>query len=173
MSRQRKWDLRFLELAETVSHWSKDPSTKCGSVIVRPDLTIASIGFNGFARGMNDHAERYANRETKYSRIIHAEMNAVLSAAEPVKGYTMYVHPLFPCDRCMPHLIQAGLDRFVSPVLTPELANRWGLSLTRAIAYAEEANKSWELIEQEEDIVTDLFNWEPSEPRDTEAREAT
>jgi deoxycytidylate deaminase len=34
--------------------WSKDPSTKVGAVIVRPDLTVASIGYNGFPRGMSD-----------------------------------------------------------------------------------------------------------------------
>lgn len=36
-----KWDQRFLELAKVVSTWSKDPSTKTGAVIVRPDKTEA------------------------------------------------------------------------------------------------------------------------------------
>jgi hypothetical protein len=31
---EHKWDLRFLELAELVASWSKDPSTKVGAVIV-------------------------------------------------------------------------------------------------------------------------------------------
>ena len=38
----QKWDLRFIELAKLVSTWSKDPSTKVGSVIVRPNKTVAS-----------------------------------------------------------------------------------------------------------------------------------
>jgi len=36
---QEKWDKRFLDLAEFVALWSKDPSTKCGSVIVDDNKT--------------------------------------------------------------------------------------------------------------------------------------
>jgi len=32
-----KWDARFLDLAIYVADWSKDPSTKVGAVLVRPD----------------------------------------------------------------------------------------------------------------------------------------
>ena len=64
-----KWDSRFLELAKLVSTWSKDPSTKTGAVIVRPDRSVASIGFNGFPVKMSDHQELYDNREEKYSRL--------------------------------------------------------------------------------------------------------
>ena len=53
-----KWDRRFLALAEHVADWSKDPSTKTGAVIVRPDRTIASMGYNGFPRGMADTDDR-------------------------------------------------------------------------------------------------------------------
>ena len=44
----RKWKLRFLGLSEYIAQWSKDPSTKVGAVIVRPDKSIVSMGFNGF-----------------------------------------------------------------------------------------------------------------------------
>ena len=30
----KKWHMRFLEMAELVGSWSKDPSTKVGAVIV-------------------------------------------------------------------------------------------------------------------------------------------
>lgn len=46
-----KWDARFLDLAVFIGDWSKDPSTKVGAVLVRPDRTIAGLGFNGFPRG--------------------------------------------------------------------------------------------------------------------------
>jgi deoxycytidylate deaminase len=39
-----KWDQRFMDLAAHVSTWSKDPSTKVGSVIVRLDRTVVSRG---------------------------------------------------------------------------------------------------------------------------------
>ena len=95
ISRQEKWDQRFLELAELVSTWSKDPSTKVGAVIV-DDSRIVSIVYNGFAKGMPDVAEHYENRDEKYSRIVHAEINAIVLAGAHVKGMTLYTFPLMP-----------------------------------------------------------------------------
>ena len=131
------WDKRFLELATTVAGWSKDPSTKVGSVIVRPDRTVAALGFNGFPRVMPDKPENYENREEKYSRVIHAEMNALLQAREPVKGYTAYV-TLLPCDRCLVHLAQAGIVRFVAPEPPSEASERWGSAFAKTRSYAAE-----------------------------------
>jgi dCMP deaminase len=104
------WDKRFLELAALVGGWSKDPSTKVGAVIVRPDRTIASLGYNGFPRGVDD---TYKDREHKLLRTVHAEMNAILSAREPVNGYTLYVTPLCPCSNCAAAIIQSGIKRIV------------------------------------------------------------
>lgn len=136
--RQWKWDNRFLQLAETVAQWSKDPSTKVGAVIVRPDLTIASLGYNGFARGCLDTEVIYDNRERKYQRVIHAEMNAVLTAREPLHGYTLYTTPpgLSPtCDRCAAHVIQSGIKRVVCRDQSHyHMAGRW------ADAWAEALN---------------------------------
>lgn len=133
-----KWDERFLTLARHVASWSKDPSTKVGAIIVRPDRTIASVGYNGFPRGISDDAERYAHRETKYAFIIHGEMNAILNAREPLAGYTLYTHPFCPCDRCAMHVIQSGIIRVVAPRPGVDLVARWGDSLTRtAIAFNE------------------------------------
>ena len=60
-----KWDLRFLELANHISSWSKDPSTKVGCIIVGADREIRSTGFNGFPRGIDDSEERLTDREEK------------------------------------------------------------------------------------------------------------
>jgi deoxycytidylate deaminase len=70
-TRQKKWDLRFLEMARMVSSWSKDPSTKTGAVLVDLERRIVSVGYNGFARGVQDLPERYENRELKYKMIVH------------------------------------------------------------------------------------------------------
>lgn len=101
-----KWHQRFLELAAHVAQWSKDPSTKVGAVIVRPDRTIASVGYNGFPRGVED---TYTTREDKLMRTVHAEANAILSAREPLHGYTLYVTPLHPCANCAALIIQSGI----------------------------------------------------------------
>lgn len=105
-----KWDDRFLALAKEVASWSKDPSTKVGAVIVRPDKTIASVGYNGFPRGTDD---TYESREDKLLRTVHAELNAILSSREPLHGYTIYVTPLCPCSNCAAAIIQSGITKVV------------------------------------------------------------
>ena len=62
MARPDKWDLRLLGLAEHVAQWSKDPSTQVGAVIADKKHRVLSLGFNGFARGVRDLAERLENR---------------------------------------------------------------------------------------------------------------
>lgn len=130
-----KWEKRFFDMAQLVSSWSKDPSTKVGAVIVRPDMTVASVGYNGFPRGMNDHADLYADRDVKLSRIIHAEMNAILAAKEPLNGYTLYTWPVLTCDRCAVHVIQAGIVRVCAPKASPELSERWQEQFKKAKEY--------------------------------------
>lgn len=134
-----EWDARFLRLAREIASWSKDPSTQCGAVIVRPDRTICSTGYNGFPRGMNDHPELYADRPVKYSRTIHAEMNAVLCSQDAkLNGYTVYVWPIPPCDRCMAHLAQCQIGRVVCPAPDAERLARWGDAFDAAGRMADE-----------------------------------
>lgn len=130
-----KWEKRFLGLAEHIASWSKDPSTKVGAVIVRPDHTVASVGYNGFPRNMNDLPTLYADREKKLSRCVHAEMNAILHAREPLKGFTLYTWPFLTCDRCAVHIIQTGIVQVVAPRCPPELLERWGDSFKKAKEY--------------------------------------
>jgi len=125
------WERRFLAVAEQIGSWSKDPSTKCGAVLVRPDNSIASTGYNGFPRQMDDLPDLYVDREQKYDRVIHAEMNALMFCRDtvPLKGYTLYTTAPC-CSRCIVHMIQAGIDNFVWPRATPEQAQRWNLKAT-------------------------------------------
>ncbi len=109
-----KWHSRWMDMAKTVSHWSKDPSTKVGAIIVRPNNTFVSEGYNGFPRGMDDHIRFYLDRDMKYSRMIHAETNALLFANESLEGYTLYTYPLPPCDRCAVNIIQSGIKKVVA-----------------------------------------------------------
>lgn len=113
-NRQYKWDKRFLELAEHISLWSKDPSTKVGSIITDGGNRIVSVGYNGLPAYVQDDEEVLNNREEKYKFIIHAEMNALLTAAKDVVGYTIYTYPFLPCPNCASMLIQAGIMRVVS-----------------------------------------------------------
>ena len=106
-----KWDQRFLKLAEHISGWSKDPSTKVGCVVVGEDREIRSTGFNGFPRGIADDSDRLSDRDKKYPLICHAEENAIMHAARiglSLKGCTAYV-TWPPCTRCARSLIQAAV----------------------------------------------------------------
>lgn len=116
-----KWDQRFLELAQLVSTWSKDPSTKVGAVIA-DDRKIISVGYNGFPEGVLDTVERYYDRETKYKYMVHAERNALLFANTSVKGMTLYTYPFMPCSECAGMIIQAGIKRVVTLINKNE---RW------------------------------------------------
>ena len=122
------WDIRFLELAAMVGGWSKDPGTKVGAVIVRHDRTIASLGYNGFPRGVSDV---YFDREHKLLRTVHAEMNAILSAREPLHGCKLYVTPLCPCANCAGAIIQAGIKHVVARA-PAETRPEWLLSMDAA-----------------------------------------
>jgi dCMP deaminase len=128
MHSSSRWDQRFLDLAEMVGKWSKDPSTKVGAVIVRPDRTVASLGYNGFPRGVDDV---YLSREHKLLRTVHAEMNAILSAREPLWGYTIYVTPLCPCANCAAAIIQAGIFKVVART-PPKIRPEWKASMDAA-----------------------------------------
>lgn len=110
-----RWHAYFFDLCMASAAMSKDPSTKVGAVIVRPDRTVVSLGFNGFSRGCKDDERLYADRETKYSRILHAEVNAILTAKEPLTGCSLYVYPMPPCDRCAAIIVQAGIKHVYAP----------------------------------------------------------
>lgn len=134
------WDEYYMIIATTAARKSKDPSTKVGAVIVRPDNSVVATGYNGFPRGVADTPERLNDRNIKYSLVVHAEMNAILSARESLSGYTLYTYPFMPCDRCFVHVIQAGIRKVVFPPATPEQLDRWGKAFETVRALAREAN---------------------------------
>jgi dCMP deaminase len=134
-----KWSSRFLDMAELVSRWSKDPSTQTGAVIVRPDRTVCSIGYNGFPAAIADKEELLNDREAKYERIIHCEMNALLNARERVDGYTLYTYPFLSCPRCAVHMISAGIKKVVGPKCPDDKLERWGEALERTKTLFREA----------------------------------
>ena len=103
-----KWHYRFLDLAEHISQWSKDPRTKVGAVIVNSQKQVISLGYNGFPRGVLDFEERYEDRATKHLFVAHAERNALDSSPMRANGCIMYsTH--FPCNECAKSIIQCGI----------------------------------------------------------------
>lgn len=121
------WTDYFFRLCDVNASKSKDPSTKVGAVVVRPDNTIASMGWNGFPRGVED---AYEDREHKLLRTVHAELNAILNAREPLHGYTLYVAPLFPCANCAAAIIQSGITCVIARMGQPR--EEWAKSFEAA-----------------------------------------
>lgn len=115
------WDARFIGLAKHVASFSKDPSTQVGAVIVRPDRSVASIGFNGLPSGVSDVPELLSDREWKYPRIVHAEINSLLFCEGKPRGCTIYTWPMPPCSQCAAAIIQSGIVK----VRAPPPGERW------------------------------------------------
>lgn len=109
-----KWDRRFLGLAEYISQWSKDPSTKVGAVITDSRNCVVSMGYNGLPIGVEDADERLNNRDLKYKLIVHGERNAMLFAGRSIVGCTLFTWPFMPCSVCASMVIQSGITRVVS-----------------------------------------------------------
>ena len=118
-----KWDTRFLGLAAHISSWSKDPSSQVGAVITDGNR-IVSLGYNGFAAGVNDTPERLEDRNCKLNLTIHAEENAMIFAKRDLTGCTVYVtHP--PCPRCASKLVQEEVSRIVFLSPSDDFLSRW------------------------------------------------
>lgn len=139
-----KWDHRFLDLAELISAWSKDPSTKVGAVISDENNRIVSIGYNGFPQDIFDD-DRLQDRDIKYKIIVHGEMNAILFANKSLQFCTLYTYPFMPCPRCASMIIQTGIQRVVSYNNMPE---RWKDEFELSKLLFKEAGVELELYEQ-------------------------
>lgn len=142
-----KWDKRYMDIARSVSLWSKDPSSRVGAVAVDSDGQILTTGYNGFPRGIEDHEDRYNNREVKYELIVHAEMNAIFNATYHgvcLRGGTMYVSGLPCCNKCALGIIQTGIKRVVMDG-NPH-GDRWKDSWILSEKLFNEANVEWEFL---------------------------
>jgi dCMP deaminase len=134
------WDLRFMDLAGFIGSWSKDRSRQVGCVVVAPDNSIRSIGFNGFPRGLNDDHDARHERPSKYLWTEHAERNAIYTAARngiPLDGCRLYL-PWFPCVDCARAIVQAGLSELVCQ--EPDISDaQWGEGFKVSIELLKEA----------------------------------
>lgn len=129
------WDTKYLDLAQFVSTWSKDPRKKVGAVVTK-DTKVKGLGFNGFPTNIDDTRARLADRKFKNKLMVHAEVNALL--ASNVEGDTIYVWPVLPCTQCLGLIIQSGIRRIVVPALDNTKVSSWDPSLV--LQLIDEAN---------------------------------
>ena len=143
-----KWNYRFLELAELIATWSKDPSTKTGAVVVGPDKEIRATGYNGLVRGINDNVPERMERPTKYDFFEHAERNAIYNACltgTSLRDCTIYC-TLTPCTDCARAIIQAGIKTVVTyefKLADNDPKNTWRDKLNYSAEMFKEAGVSY------------------------------
>jgi dCMP deaminase len=136
------WDEFFMRHVYLSALKSKDPRTKIGAVLVRENHLI-STGYNGFGKGINDLADRYNDREIKYSFICHAEFNSVLQCAKfgISSDKTILYTPGFPCAECCKAIVQGGIVEIVLHKQWPNLtySEKWVKSFKISAQMIEEA----------------------------------
>jgi dCMP deaminase len=145
--KEKKWHVRFLRLAKEVSTWSIDPSTKVGCVLVK-NKRVISTGYNGFPKNISDNFDRLLDREKKYEITVHAEVNAVTTAAlhgVSTEGSIAYVS-FSPCSRCAAVLINAGISE-VYVTGGSIIPDRWLSNFITASTLLAEASVGYEVID--------------------------
>ena len=109
--KERKFDRRYIEMAEI---WAKNSYCKrrqVGALLVKDNMII-SDGYNGTPSGFENECEE--NGLTK-PYVLHAEANAITKVAKSGNsshGATLYV-TASPCIECSKLIIQAGIKRVV------------------------------------------------------------
>ena len=156
----------YLDIAETVLERSTCSRSHSGALIVRND-EIVSTGYNGAPRGRSNCIDLgYCIRERlgipageryELCRSVHAEMNAIISAARSeCIGGTIYlagrdvatgelIPDLLPCPMCRRMIINAGLSKIVGGVQS--------IGSGHSIPWRETTVRSMKLIALPEDSI--------------------
>lgn len=111
-SKQRKYDIAYLRMAQEWSKLSFCKRKQVGALIVKGKMII-SDGYNGTPTGF----ENVCEDEDGYTKwyVLHAEANAILkvaSSTQACEGATLYI-TMSPCRECSKLIHQAGIKRIV------------------------------------------------------------
>jgi len=141
--------IKYFRLALNIANiFSKDPSTKVGSVFMNPcTYHILSIGYNGMPRGINETDIKKWERPQKYKYVEHAERNGIYNATNSGTSLcnSICVVSMFPCADCARGLIQVGCKMIIAPNITevfetsPDLGERWRNEWTISMEMLREA----------------------------------
>lgn len=111
-SKQRKYDIAYLRMANEWSKLSYCKRRQVGALIVK-DKMIISDGYNGTPTGFENICEDDEGYTKWY--VLHAEANAILKVASSTQaclGATLYI-TMSPCKECSKLIHQAGIKRMV------------------------------------------------------------
>lgn len=107
-----------------------------------------STGYNGFPKNISDNFERLMDREKKYEITVHAEVNAVTTAAlhgVSTEGCNAYV-TFSPCSHCAAVLINAGIQE-VYVVGGSIIPDRWLSNFITASNLLAEAGVLYKVLD--------------------------
>ena len=110
--KQRKFDLRYLEMARIWAQNSYCQRRQVGALVVK-DGMIISDGYNGTPSGFENVCEDENGVTKPY--VLHAEANAITKLARSnnnSEGSTIYI-TASPCIECAKLIIQSGIKRVV------------------------------------------------------------
>ena len=110
--KQRKFDLRYLEMARIWAKNSYCTRRQVGALVVKNNMII-SDGYNGTPSGFENVCEDDNGITKPY--VLHAEANAITKLARSSnnsEGATIYI-TASACIECAKLIIQAGIKRVV------------------------------------------------------------
>jgi dCMP deaminase len=126
-SKQRKYDIAYLKMAQEWAKLSYCKRKQVGALIVK-DKMIISDGYNGTPTGFENICEDEDNYTKWY--VLHAEANAIMKVAastQSSKGSTLYI-TMSPCKECSKLIFQSGIIRVVYNI---EYKDKTGINFLR------------------------------------------
>lgn len=154
--------------------FGEDKATKTGAILVKKSGPVVSLGidyiacygYNHLTPGVKDIAE-WKERPLKYSATVHAEIDAITTAAKFGKciGDSVMYMPWIPCPPCYIAMKNAGIKKLVAHKEMIEMSPlHWEEDLNKTLFLAEKDNFEIVLYSGKIGGVKSLFNgqeWEP------------
>ena len=97
-----------MKLAFAASSRSEDPYVQVGACILREDMSVAAVGYNGAPSGIEID---WSDRDARRKRVVHAEINA-LRYVKPNEGFII-VCTLLPCSPCVQTIAAHGIKHII------------------------------------------------------------
>ena len=100
------WSDYFSQLAVLAAQRSEDPYLQVGAVAIRPDNSVAAMGYNGPPPGVNID---WNDRDARRPLIIHAEVNC-LNRVQPGECDRIF-STFMPCPSCLAVIASKRIQR--------------------------------------------------------------
>ena len=109
-----EWAIRG---AKWASERATCPRAAVGAIILNDDHHIVGVGYNGSPPDEPHCLDIGCEMEHGHCmRAVHAEINAIVHATQPLKGSTLYIYSsrgeTQPCRKCFQAIRSAGLKVF-------------------------------------------------------------